>query len=156
MEIGVHNADGSSIPANAAIVVDRKGYIVGWNEGAEAVLGFGEKEVIGRACHHVLCGTEPGGEFVCHPWCALSLASREDTEDDDLVLYPHSAGRELLRLVLSVFRIEGDDPTRGWVVHSIISAEPLAAKPLEVAPDLPGWPPPRHANKPKPPDTRHH
>jgi len=57
--------------ASAAIVVDRRGYIAGWNEGAHAVFGYPAKDVVGRACHHVLCGRKPDGEVVCHPWCAL-------------------------------------------------------------------------------------
>ena len=148
--------DDAVITARAALVVDRRGYIVGWNGGAEAVLGHTAADVVGRSCHDVLCGREPAGEFVCHPWCAVRLTAQRDTMDDELVLYPRTAGRKILRVVLSVFRIEGNDMTQGWIVHFITSADPLQAASRLVSGVGPTWPPRRSASKSKPPETSRH
>lgn len=144
------------IQAGAAIVVDRRGYIVGWNEGAEASLGYTADDVLGRACHHVLCGKKPDGELVCHPWCELSPPRPPIRSDDELILYPRAANRDLMRVVLSVFRVERDDTTRGWIVHFITSAQRLPAEPHAAWPSAPAWPPRRQPRKPKPPDTEQH
>jgi len=148
--------DDAVITASAAIVVDRRGYIAGWNEGAQTVLGYTAADVVGRACHHVLCGLKPDGDLVCHPWCALWPTAPHDTTDDELVLYPRTAGREIVRVVLSVFRIGGDDTTRGWLVHQITSAELLSAKSRVGSLASVAWPLRRHARKPKPPETSRH
>jgi PAS domain-containing protein len=135
--------DDALVTAGAAIVVDRRGYVVGWNEGAESLLGHSAVDVLGRACHHVLCGRKPDGALVCHPWCEMSAAPQRDVSGDELVLYPRSANRESMRVVLSVFQIGGDDARRGWVVHLITSAELLpAARPLRSVP-----------SRSKPPET---
>lgn len=148
--------DDAVITASAAIVVDRRGYIAGWNEGAQTVLGYTAADVVGRACHHVLCGRKPGGELVCHPWCALWSTAQRDTTDDELVLYPRTAGREILRVVLSVFRIGGDDTTRDWLVHQITSAELLSAESRFGSLASFTSPLRRHTRKPKPPETSRH
>lgn len=163
----VNEFDARDVQTAAAIVIDRKGYIVGWNDGAEAVLGFRPREVIGRACHHVLCGRDPEGRLVCHPWCVLSPADDREDPDDDIVLYPRSADRNVVRVTLNVFRVDGDEATRGWVVHLITSAEPLPAVPPVPWYADPAWVPRRRAfvrpitprsdaKKPKPPETDQH
>jgi PAS domain-containing protein len=152
----MNDFDDALVTASAAIVVDRRGYVVGWNEGAETLLGYSATDVVGRACHHVLCGRRPDGDLVCHPWCPMAPIRQRDVSDDKLVLYPRSASREMLRLVLSVFRVGGQDPARGWIVHVITSVELLPAKPHEVSPRRLAWPPPRHTTKPKPPDRSQH
>ena len=111
----------------AAIVVNRRGYVVGWNEGAEEVLGFRAQDVVGRACHHVLCGRDPNGAMVCHPWCALGSPEPRGALADEIILYPRTVHGETFRAALSVFPLEDDDVSRGWIVHTIVSAEPIRA-----------------------------
>ena len=148
--------DARTIPLGAAIVIDRKGYVAGWNEGAEVVLGFAAAEVIGRACHHVLCGRDPEGRLVCHPWCGLSPKDVRADPDDDVVLYPRSAARDVVRLSLSVFQVGRADGTPGWVVHLITSADALTTKPRVPWYDDSGWAPRRNPKRQKPPDSRRH
>ena len=159
--------DEGAIPCGAAIVIDRIGYIVGWNEGAEAVLGFAAKEVIGRACHDILCGRDPEGQLVCHPWCALSPGDGRVNPDEDVVLYPRSAARDVLRVTISGFPVGGADGTSRWVVHQIISVESVPTKPEMPWHADPAWRPRPQASvrsmtaqrlveKPKPPETSRH
>jgi PAS domain-containing protein len=124
-----------SIPRGAAIVIDRKGYVAGWNEGAEVVLGFAAREVIGRACHHVLCGRDPQGRLVCHPWCPLSPKAESADYEDEVVMYSRSASRDVVCLTLSVLSVNGADGTPGWVVHEITSADVLLTGPMTAEDD---------------------
>lgn len=148
--------DDALVTAGAAIVVDRRGYVVGWNEGAESLLGHAAKDVVGRACHHVLCGRKPDGALVCHPWCEISPLSCRDLPGDELVLFPRSANRETMRVVLSVFRVGSDEGQRGWVVHLITSAEVLPAASRVDSLGRAASPLRSVSSKPKPPETSRH
>jgi PAS domain-containing protein len=139
------------IPVAAAIVIDRKGYIAGWNEGAEQVLGFTSADVVGRASHHVLCGRDPNGVLVCHPWCVQSPGGGRIEPDDNIVLYPRSADHFVVRVTLSVFQLEGAETTGGWVVHLITAAKTM---PLQTA--GPSWPRRSLAKMAKGSDLNHH
>lgn len=147
-DAGIHR-----IPSAAAVVVDRNGNVAGWTDGAEAVLGFVGYEVVGRTCHQVLCGSTPDGEPVCHPWCTFSSSARGEPSVGELVLYPRSAVGEPLRVVMSVYRIGADDPARGWILHSIISAERLPGGPRSVVSIHSRGSHRRLARRPKSPDT---
>jgi PAS domain-containing protein len=142
-EGAIKETDIRDLPTPPAIVINSKGYIVGWNEGAEEVLGFKAEQVIGRASHHVLCGRDPDGRAVCHPWCALSPADAREDPDNDIVLYPRSATREVVRVTLSVLRVGGTDPTVGWLVHLITSAKPVPTEPRVPWYADPAWAPRR-------------
>lgn len=107
----------------AAFVIDASGYIAAWTEGAERVLGHAAHDVVGRACHHVLCGRDPAGVLVCHPRCALSPADGERLDGEGLVLYPRSASREMLRASMTVFAFTGVDGSWRWFLHEITSVE---------------------------------
>lgn len=142
----MNQIDTDRIPTTAAIVIDRKGHVVGWNEGAEDVLGFAAEEVIGRASHDVLCGLDPEGRPACHPWCALSPGDDREDPDDDVVLYPRSAANNVICVTLSVLRVGGSDATVGWVVHLITSAKPVSVPPRMPWRTDPGQVPARRAS----------
>jgi PAS domain-containing protein len=144
------------IPISPAVVIGRNGIIVGWNEGAESILGFAATDVVGRASHHVLCGRDPSGRLVCHPYCAWSPADGRLDPDDELVLYPRSAGHVVVRITLSLFRIEATDATRGWAVHLITSAEPVPMRRLSEGIVALPWRPRRGKKAPRPPDVDRH
>ena len=116
-------------PVTGAIVVDSHGYIAGWNEGAEALLGLSATDVVGCATHHILCGRDPSGAMVCHPSCALAPDAGRFEPNGDLVLFPRTAARDVVRLTLSVFPVPGDDPSQNWLVHVITSARAIEADP---------------------------
>ena len=148
--------EASAVPRGAAVVIDSKGCIVGWNEGAEAVLGFAAVDVIGRVCHDVLCGLDPGGQVVCHPWCALSTGDARGNPDDDVVLYPRSAAHEIVRIILSALRVGGADGTPRWLVHTIRSAKPIVIKPRTRWTADPAGARRRLVKKPTPPENTQH
>jgi DNA-binding SARP family transcriptional activator len=45
--------------------------VVAWNRGAEQLLGYASREVVGRRCAEVLQAVLPGGEPLCTPGCEL-------------------------------------------------------------------------------------
>lgn len=55
--------------SDAALALDDKLRIVGWNRGAERLLGYRADEVSGRPCREVIQAVLPGGEPLCGPGC---------------------------------------------------------------------------------------
>jgi len=82
--------------ADGVLAVDREQRIVLWNEGAEALLGFKSKEVLGRYCHEVLGGRGASGHVVCQVGCANMMGTRrlERVQAQDLLVRT-KAGKEI-------------------------------------------------------------
>jgi PAS domain-containing protein len=114
-----------NIPIGAALVVDANGVIVGWNEGAQSVLGFAAADVVGHASHLVLCGRNPRGRLICHPWCAWSSGKGRVDSNSDLVLYPRTLHHTVVQIRTRVFCIPATDSACAWAVHVITAARPL-------------------------------
>jgi len=55
--------------SDAAIAIDDRQRVAGWNRIAEQLLGYKAEEVMGRPCAEVLQATLPGGEPLCVPTC---------------------------------------------------------------------------------------
>jgi PAS domain-containing protein len=64
-------ADAFGDSADGLCVVDHLQRIVGWNKGAERLLGFAAAEVLHRACHEVIAGCGRNGQPVCGPDCSV-------------------------------------------------------------------------------------
>ncbi len=56
----------------AVWVTTTDGRIVFWNRAAERSLGFGAREVCGRACADVLTGRDERGRALCGPACIVT------------------------------------------------------------------------------------
>ena len=91
----------------AAIAIDPDGKIAGWNLGAEDLLGYRAEEVLGRACHHVLCGRDIFGNRFCHPRCPEQLGPRRDEPLHDFVVYVQAASGAPIKLQLSTLYVYG-------------------------------------------------
>ena len=48
--------------ASAVLVVDARGVVTGWSEGARRLTGFSADEAVGRAVRDLLVGEPDGGE----------------------------------------------------------------------------------------------
>jgi PAS domain S-box-containing protein len=55
--------------SDAAFAIDRGMKIVAWNHGAQQLLGYAPREVVGRHCSEVLHAVLLGGEPLCVPSC---------------------------------------------------------------------------------------
>jgi DNA-binding CsgD family transcriptional regulator len=57
---------------SAAFATDETGSITVWNKGAEALLGYPARRVLGKRCHEILCGLDLFGNHFCNRQCALT------------------------------------------------------------------------------------
>lgn len=69
LELLQHTADG-------VLAVDPEGRILLWNAGAERLLGYQGREVLGRRCCDVLAGCDPAGNRICHEGCHVLTTVR--------------------------------------------------------------------------------
>lgn len=60
--------------ADAAFATDSSGYVVAWNESADALVGIGAAEAIGKQCHHLIKGIDECGK-VCSENCSIKQAA---------------------------------------------------------------------------------
>ncbi|MFQ5946413.1 MAG: BTAD domain-containing putative transcriptional regulator [Anaerolineae bacterium] len=68
-DYAVKLVEGSS---EAAFALDGRQRVLAWNSRAEALLGIGEDEAIGRYCYDLLVGETSEGRPVCGPGCAAA------------------------------------------------------------------------------------
>ena len=109
----------------AAIAINADGMITGWNLGAEDLLGYHAEQVLGRACHDVLCGTDIFGNRFCHPRCPEQLGSRRDEPLHDFVVYVRSASGAPVKLQMSALYVYGLQGSPPILVQIVKLAEPL-------------------------------
>ncbi|MDP6350847.1 MAG: PAS domain-containing protein [Alphaproteobacteria bacterium] len=55
--------------SDPAFAIDEDTCVVGWNDGAENLLGYSADEAIGRHCYEVLEAVFASGELLCTPFC---------------------------------------------------------------------------------------
>jgi len=59
---------------DGAFAVGPDGCVALWNRGAERIIGYTAREVLGRPCHEVFQGWDASGSRVCHRTCrAMTL-----------------------------------------------------------------------------------
>lgn len=54
---------------DGAFVVGADGRIAFWNRAAERILGYAEREVVGRPCCELFAGCDDRGNRLCYPGC---------------------------------------------------------------------------------------
>ncbi len=55
--------------ADGVFVIGTDQRIIYWNKGAQAILGFSSKEVLGNNCFDVIAGRDESGNPVCSKDC---------------------------------------------------------------------------------------
>jgi PAS domain S-box-containing protein len=100
--------------ADGLYIVDHQQRIVRWNRGAERLLGYAAREVLGRPCYDVLDGCGHNHQQVCGRACAVDRAVRRGE------LPP---GREL--------HVRRKDGVRIWIRMSILVV-PHGSEPLRL------------------------
>lgn len=117
---------------DAAWAVDVHLRIVAWNGAAAEALGYPQAEVLGRPCHQVIAGRDPGGSSLCGPRCPVMAQIRrgELVRGFDLL----APGRDGVNRRLSVSVIPVADPRSGRL-GSLVHLARLAQQ-------GPDWPPP--------------
>ena len=73
--------------ADGMVAISPTGTILRWNDGAAELLGYEEREVVGRPCHEILGFLDRCGNAVCSAFCS----GRRPTESEEL-----TASRDVL------------------------------------------------------------
>jgi PAS domain S-box-containing protein len=56
---------------DGACAVGRDGVIIGWNAGAEQILGYKADEAVGKTCAEIFDGRDPAGNLTCTEFCTV-------------------------------------------------------------------------------------
>ena len=64
--------------SNASFAIDERGRILSWNRAAERLLGYRARDVLGKPCHEVICGSDIFGNRYCNEDCPLLKMAREE------------------------------------------------------------------------------
>jgi DNA-binding CsgD family transcriptional regulator len=62
--------------SDASFAIDERGRILSWNRAAEQLLGYRARDVIGKPCHAVICGSDIFGNRYCDDDCPLLKMAR--------------------------------------------------------------------------------
>lgn len=81
---------------DGVFAVDRDGQIVFWNDAAATLLGYENREVLGRSCFEVIAGRDASGTPVCKPQCRTRMrALRQELVPTHDMVVRTKAGREI-------------------------------------------------------------
>jgi len=94
--------------SDGALVRDRHGRVVLWNQAAEKITGRRAAEVIGKPCWQVMGGRDPSGNLVCFQGCLVqTMALRSEQPSNYDLLVTHANGKELwLNVSTLLIRVE--------------------------------------------------
>lgn len=97
--------------SDASFAIDQRGRILSWNSGAERLLGHRARDVIGKRCHQVLCGSDIFGNRYCNEDCPLLKMVRRGEPVHCLQLDVVNARGERIRLNSHSVVIPGERPS---------------------------------------------
>lgn len=107
-----------------ACFASRPGYgIVAWNEAAESMLGYRNREVVVQPCHELLAGRDVFGNMFCGDHCAIvEMALRREVIERFEVVYRHRSGRDL-RTSVTVLVVPNGELSKVDLVHLLGSLD---------------------------------
>jgi PAS domain S-box-containing protein len=108
--------DGTDDPTFATNV---SGRIVGWNSGAERLLGHRAEDVLGRACQQVVCGRDIFGNRFCREDCNLQQMMRRGEPVHGLLLDVHPRLGEFIRTAYSITIVRGGEQADLKIIHRL-------------------------------------
>jgi PAS domain S-box-containing protein len=114
--------------ADPAFATDCGGTIVAWNEAAQRLLGYDEREALGASCYTLLGGRDVFGNLYCNPHCPLmGMTRRNEAVGHFELCLTSSAGRSV-RVGVSVAAVPAGGATDRAMVHILHPApERMAA-----------------------------
>jgi PAS domain S-box-containing protein len=62
--------------SDANFAIDERGRILSWNRAAERLLGYRARDVLGKLCHEVICGSDIFGNRYCNEDCPILKMAR--------------------------------------------------------------------------------
>jgi len=67
--------------ADGMVAISPTGTILRWNDGAAELLGYEEREVVGRPCHEILGFLDRCGNAVCSAFCSGRRPTAAERDD---------------------------------------------------------------------------
>ncbi len=110
--------------AEATLATDGKGKIVAWNKGAERLLGYRARQVVGKRCFELLRATDPFGNRFCDATCPLVNMARRREAVHDFELNLRKANCEIVRANVSAVFVRAPSPSHLTIVHTLKPLEP--------------------------------
>ena len=137
----MHAIDLVRFSSEAAIAIDEKMNIVGWNSGAEGLLGYTPGEATGRHCGDVLQAVYSSGEPLCSASCqGMSCFMRGEPWSVQSCRLRHKNG-EMMSAAISTlvmpaeseYRSDGDAMVVVFLHEAGLALkEPLVSTPLRI------------------------
>lgn len=128
--------------SDAAFAVKEDRCVLAWNKAARDLLGYSEREVVGRKCHEVIRAVFPNGEPLCGPSCAGGRCfERRQPFNVKSCLALHRDGRRVaLELLSNMVVPRTGKGARGGASAAIVFLRPkqdtLRTRPLDQPPRI--------------------
>ncbi|MCP4185599.1 MAG: PAS domain-containing protein [Hyphomicrobiales bacterium] len=107
--------------SDAAFSIDGDARIVNWSPGAEKLLGYDARSVVGELCADILQGIYPSGEPMCTAMCeALTCFKLDNNHTVDACLLRHKDGYVFPARIDSVQLSAGDDKAERKPVSAVM------------------------------------
>jgi PAS domain S-box-containing protein len=113
---------------DGVFVVGTDGRITLWNAAAEKILGYREREVIGRQCCDIFAGLDESGNRVCYPGCQVMSLVRmgESVQSFEMRTRTKSGNPVWLSLsILSVTGANGSPPMNIHLIRDVTASKEL-------------------------------
>ncbi len=103
--------------ADGVFAIDTNQRIIFWNKGAQAILGFTSKEVLGKNCCDVMVGRDESGDPVCSRdcWVVNRIQKGEMVRNYDMLT--HSKAGDPVWINVSIVAIPGRRKEFNTVAH---------------------------------------
>src|SRR5690349_14336253 len=102
---------------DSVFVTTEDNRIVLWNRGAERLMGYRGRDVVGRACRDVLAGQSPAGARRCLTGCDIAPALTVDGLDQSFEMQALTKGGDSRWLSVTAFAVTDAERRAPLVVH---------------------------------------
>lgn len=102
--------------ADPAFAVDQKHRVVAWNRGAEGLLGYEARSMLGKRCYRILCGTDLFGNRFCDRYCPVLNMARLDERVNPFQVNLRTGTGEMIRTSISIIAL-GQGTSNSAIIH---------------------------------------
>jgi len=122
--------------SDASFAIDESGRILSWNRGAERLLGYRARDVLGKPCHEVICGSDIFGNRYCNEDCPLLKMARKEEPVHSLQLDVINAFGECVRINIQSVVIPGPRSSKFTLLQILTLHNSVTATAPEFAREL--------------------
>jgi PAS domain S-box-containing protein len=103
--------------ADGVCAIDSGGRVVFWNRGAERIMGYPPREVLGKACCEIFVGRDVAGNRLCYQGCHVMSLTRRGELVEHFEMATRARGGKPLWLDISILSIPGTRRELNTTVH---------------------------------------